>query len=288
MAVNTERSVKPTSRRSWARGNLLVTLLLWLSAILAAFPFFWMIRSSVMPEKQIMRIPPIWIPSSLTLEHFTDVLTTQPFGRYIVNSLLVALIVTAGQLVVASMGAYAFARLRFPGRDRLFLFYLATMIIPTQVTLIPQYVLISRFGWVDSYAALTIPFRSSAFLTFLLRQFFLSIPRDLEDAARIDGAGYFRTYATIVLPLSGPALATSALLAFMGSWTNFLWPLIVTRSRDLRTVPVGLAALQQEMGQTDYAQIMAGSVLAMLPMFILFLFLQRFIIESVAASGLKG
>jgi multiple sugar transport system permease protein len=121
-----------------------------------------------------------------------------------------------------------------------------------------------------------------------LRQFFLSIPRDLEDSARIDGAGYFRTFATIVIPLSGPALATSALLAFMGSWTNFLWPLIVTRSRDLRTVPVGLAALQEEMSRTNYAQIMAGSVLAMLPMFILFLFLQKYIIASVATTGMKG
>jgi multiple sugar transport system permease protein len=265
-----------------------VTLAIWASGILAAFPFIWMVRSAIMPEKQIMHFPPIWIPSSLTLAHFTDVLTRQPFGRYIVNSFLVAIVVTVGQLVIASMGAYAFARLRFPGRDRLFLLYLATMIIPTQVTLIPQYVLISRFGWVDSYAALTVPFLFSAFLTFLLRQFFLSIPRDLEDAARIDGAGYFRTYATIVLPLSAPALATGALLAFMTSWTNFLWPLIVTRSRDLRTVPVGLAALQQEMGQIDYAQLMAGSVLAMLPMFVLFVFLQRFIIESVAATGLKG
>lgn len=288
MTADIANPVKPFGRRAWAGGKPLVTLLLWLSAILAAFPFFWMIRSSVMPEKQVMHFPPIWIPSSLTLDHFADVLTTQPFARYVANSLLVALIVTAGQLIVASMGAYAFARLRFPGRDRLFLFYLATMIIPAQVTLIPQYVIISKFGWVDSYAALTVPFLSSAFLTFLLRQFFLSIPRDLEDSARIDGAGYFRTYATIILPLSGPALATSALLAFMGSWTNFLWPLIVTRSRDLRTVPVGLAALQQEMGRVDYAQIMAGSVLAMLPMFILFVFLQRYIIESVAASGLKG
>jgi ABC-type glycerol-3-phosphate transport system permease component len=288
MAVHGAQPIAPERRRPWSGGSALVTLLLWLSGVLAAFPFFWMIRSSVMPEKQIMKFPPIWIPSSLTLQHFADVLTRQPFGRYILNSLLVAVIVTVGQLVVASMGAYAFARLRFPGRDRLFLLYLATMIIPTQVTLIPQYVLISRFGWVDSYAALTVPFLSSAFLTFLLRQFFLSIPRDLEDAARIDGAGYFRTYATIVLPLSAPALATSALLAFMSSWTNFLWPLIVTRSRDLRTVPVGLAALQQEMGRVDYAQIMAGSVLAMLPMFVLFLFLQRYIIESVAASGLKG
>ncbi len=288
MAIDMAQPVRPATRRIWAGGKPLVTLLLWFSAILAAFPFLWMIRSAVMPENQIMRFPPIWIPDTLTLTNFADVLTTQPFGRYIANSLLVALTVTAGQLVVASMGAYAFARLRFPGRDRLFLLYLATMIIPTQVTLIPQYVLISQLGWVDSYAALTIPFLSSAFLTFLLRQFFLSIPRDLEDAARIDGAGFFRIYATIVLPLSGPALATSALLAFMGSWTNFLWPLIVTRTRELRTVPVGLAALQQEMGQTDYAQIMAGSVLAMLPMFILFIMLQKYFIESVAASGLKG
>ncbi len=275
-------------RSRGAGSKPLVTLLLWLSAILAAFPFYWMIRSSVMLEKQIMRFPPTWIPPSPTLQNFADVLTKQPFGRYIVNSLLVALVVTLGQLIVASMGAYAFARLRFPGRDRIFLVYLATMIIPTQVTLIPQYVLISQFGWVDSYAALTVPFLSSALLTFLLRQFFLSIPRDLEDSARIDGAGYFRTFATIVIPLSGPALATSALLAFMGSWTNFLWPLIVTRSRELRTVPVGLAALQEEMSRTNYAQIMAGSVLAMLPMFILFLFLQKYIIASVATTGMKG
>lgn len=279
---------KPAGRRRGVGGAPLVTVLLWLSAVLVAFPFYWMIRSSLMLEKEIMRFPPIWIPPAPSLQNFFDVLTKQPFGRYIVNSLLVALIVTIGQLIVASMGAYAFARLRFPGRDRIFLLYLATMIIPTQVTLIPQYVLISQFGWVNSYAALTAPFLSSAFLTFLLRQFFLSIPRDLEDSARLDGAGYFRTFATIVIPLSGPALATSALLAFMGSWTNFLWPLIVTRSRDLRTVPVGLAALQEEMSTTNYAQIMAGSVLAMLPMFILFLFLQKYIIASVATTGLRG
>ena len=288
MASNTFQSIKSIGRHRGTGSKPLVTLLLWLSAVLAAFPFFWMVRSSVMLEKQIMRFPPIWIPPSPTLQNFADVLTKQPFGRYIVNSLLVALVVTLGQVIVASMGAYAFARLRFPGRDRIFLVYLATMIIPTQVTLIPQYVLISQLGWVDSYAALTVPFLSSALLTFLLRQFFLSIPRDLEDSARIDGAGYFRTFATIVIPLSGPALATSALLAFMGSWTNFLWPLIVTRSRDLRTVPVGLAALQEEMSRTNYAQIMAGSVLAMLPMFILFLFLQKYIIASVATTGMRG
>jgi multiple sugar transport system permease protein len=280
--------VRTASRKPLVSGKTAITVLFWLSGLLAAFPFFWMVRSSIMPTRLIMKFPPVWIPTSVTLENFTHLLVRQPFGRYVFNSLLVATTVTLGQLIISSMGAYAFARLRFPGRDRLFLAYLATMVIPAQVTLIPQYVLVSRLGWVDSYASLTVPFLASAFITFLLRQFFLSIPRELEEAARIDGAGHFRIFATIVMPLAGPALATSALLAFIGNWTSFLWPLIVTRSRDLRTVPVGLAAFQQEMGVTDYGQIMAGSVLAMLPMFILFVLLQRHIIASLATSGLKG
>jgi multiple sugar transport system permease protein len=284
-SMSTQADVRP--RQRWSRGKATTGALLWIAGLLAAFPFLWMIRSAFLPTRYILRFPPIWIPPSVTLQHFTDLLTRQPFARYIFNSLLVASTVTVGQLAISSMAAYAFARLRFPGRERLFLLYLATMIIPTQVTLIPQYVLVSYFGWVDSYAALTIPFLSSAFVTFLLRQFFLAIPRDLEDAARIDGSGYFRTFATIVLPLAGPALATGGLLAFIGNWTSFIWPLIVTRSRELRTVPVGLAAFQQEMGQTDYGQIMAGSVLAILPIFILFVLLQRHIIQSLATSGLK-
>lgn len=265
------------------------TLLLWLSAAVVAFPFLWMLRSAFMPTKFIMRFPPLWIPPEATFDNFTKLLTRQPFLHYITNSLTVATIVTVGQVVISALSAYAFARLRFPGRDKLFLLYLATMVIPVQVTLIPQYVLVSQLGWIDSYAALTVPMLSSAFLTFLLRQYFLSIPMELEDAARIDGAGYLRIFATIIVPLSGPALATSALLAFIGNWTNYLWPLIVTRSREMRTVPVGLASFQDEMaGRTDYGQMMAGAVLSILPMFILFLLLQRFIVRSLATSGLKG
>jgi len=289
-----EKSTRPSRRRNplerlWPFISTAFTfLLLWFSAVLVSFPFVWTVRSSLMPTKEIMRFPPVWIPSGLTLEHYADVLSRQPFGRYIFNSLLVAIMVSILQVLIAAMGAYAFARLDFPGKNRLFLIYLATMIVPHQLTLIPQYVLVSRLGWVDEYPSLVVPFLFSALLTFLLRQFFLSIPRDLEDAARLDGAGYFRTFATIILPLSGPALATSGILAFMSSWTSFLWPLIVTRSREFRTVPVGLAALRDEQGTTDFAQIMAGTVLAMIPMFILFVLLQRYIIEGVAASGVKG
>ncbi len=278
-----------TGAKRRVRSSFVATALLWLSAAVVAFPFLWMLRSAFMPTKFIMRFPPLWLPPEVTFDNFAKLLTRQPFLLYIVNSLSVATIVTVGQVLISALSAYAFARLRFPGRDKLFLLYLATMVIPVQVTLIPQYVMISQLGWIDSYAALTVPLLSSAFLTFLLRQYFLSIPMELEDAARIDGAGYVRIFATIIVPLSGPALATSALLAFIGNWTNYLWPLIVTRSREMRTVPVGLASFQDEMaGRTDYGQMMAGAVLSILPMFILFLLLQRFIVRSIATSGLKG
>jgi multiple sugar transport system permease protein len=266
----------------------LAAALLILSAILVAFPFIWMIHTSLMPEDEVLQFPPVWIPSHLTLQHYMDALTFQPFGRYIVNSFIVAVTSTAGQLLTASMGAYAFARLRFPGRDKLFLLYLGTMMIPYQVTLIPQYVLISKLGWLNNYLALIVPSLGSAFSTFLLRQFFLSIPREMEEAAKIDGAGYMRIYATIILPLAKPALATVSLLTFMSSWTSFVWPLVVIQSTEMRTIPVGLAALQQQAGASDIAQIMAGAVMALVPMFVLFIFLQRYFIESIASSGLKG
>jgi multiple sugar transport system permease protein len=264
------------------------TLLLAAMALSVSFPFVWMIRSSFMLEAEAMHFPPIWIPSQVTLQHYSDVFTIQPMGRYILNSLFIAVVVVLGQLLTASMGAYAFARLHFPWRDRLFLLYLATMMIPSQVTLVPMYVMVSKVGWVNSYLALIVPGLFSVYLTFLLRQFFLSIPSELEDAAKIDGAGYVRTYSTIFLPLSQPALATCGLLAFMGSWTSFLWPLIVIRTREFRTVPIGLAALQQEMGYVDFPQLMAGSVMAILPIFVLFVFLQRYFIESIALTGMKG
>jgi multiple sugar transport system permease protein len=269
-------------------GDLLSTFALLIAALLVAFPFFWMVRTSIMPESEAMRFPPVWVPSSLTGKHYRDAVTLQPFVRYLLNSAFVTVTVVVGQLLTASMAAYAFSRLRFRGRDRLFLVYLATMMIPFQVTLIPLYVIISRAGLVDRLAALILPGLFSTYLTFLLRQFFLSIPAELEDAARIDGAGYLRVYATIILPLSKPALATCALFAFMGSWTSFLWPLIVISTRENRTVPLGLAALQQTMGYVDFPQLMAGSVMAIAPICTVFIALQRYFVPSVALTGLKG
>ncbi len=277
--------------QEWVSGHgqkSLANLLLAVFGALMAFPFFWMLRTSLLKEVDAAVFPPIWLPTYLELDGYFGVFTVQPFGRYILNSAFVAVTVMAAQLVTASLGAYAFARLQFPGRDKLFLLYLATMLIPAEVTIVPTFVLVSRVQLVDSLAGLIVPGLFSVFTTFLLRQFFLTIPFELEDAAKMDGAGYFRRYAQIVMPLSQPALATAAIFIFIGTWRNFLWPLIIIRTRELRTVPIGLAAIQQEQGHTDVPQLMAGSVMAIVPVIIVFLFLQRFYIEGVAMSGLKG
>jgi len=290
MVTTTSASAINRARRARLRtaSQTALTIMLIALGILVSFPFVWMIRSSVMLEKEALVFPPIWIPSEFTLASYIGALNIQPFARYILNSLFVSTTMMLGQLLTASMGAYAFARLRFPGRDKLFLLYLATMMIPSQVTLIPSFVLVSWLGWIDTYFAFIVPGLFSAYLTFLMRQFLLNIPKELEDAARIDGAGYIRTFATIIMPLAQSALITCGLLSFMGSWTSFLWPLIVTRSSDMRTIPIGLAALQQQQGYVNFPQLMAGSVMALLPIIVLFLSLQRYYMQGIATSGLKG
>lgn len=277
---------QPMTSRIWVK--LSGSLLLLVLGLLVSFPFLWMIRTSLLKETDAPKFPPIWIPDYFILNNYIGALTIQPFGLYLANSLFIALLAVITQLLTASLGAYAFARLRFPGRDQLFLLYLATMLIPSQVTMIPSYVLISRLGWVDSYMGLIVPGMFNVFITFLLRQFFLSIPMELEDAAKIDGAGYLRTYATIIMPLSKPALATASIFIFTGSWGSFLWPLLLIRTRELRTVPLGLAAMQLEQGHTNIPQLMAGSTLAIVPIILVFLLLQRYYIEGVTLTGLKG
>lgn len=285
------RQQRQIGLQEWVSGHSrmsLATLLLAVFGALMAFPFFWMLRTSLLSEVDAAVFPPIWLPTYLDLGGYFGVFTVQPFGRYILNSAFVAVTVMVAQLLTASLGAYAFARLQFPGRDKLFLLYLATMLIPAEVTIVPTFVLVSRVGMVDSLAGLIIPGIFSVFITFLLRQFFLTIPFELEDAAKMDGAGYFRRYFQIVMPLSQPALATASIFIFIGTWRNFLWPLIIIRTRELRTVPIGLAAIQQEQGHTDVPQLMAGSVMAIVPVIVVFLFLQRYYIEGVAMSGIKG
>jgi len=203
------------------------------------------------------------------------------------NSIFVSILITAGQVTTSAMAAYAFARLNFPGRDKIFFGYLATMMIPGAVTMIPVFILLRTLGWVDTYKALILPGIFTAYGTFMLRQFFLTLPKDLEDAAKIDGCNYPRIFWHIIIPLSKPALATLTTFTFMGSWMNLMWPLIVVNTHNKYTLPVGLAYFQGVHG-TDWALLMAGSMMMILPILIVFLFNQRFFVEGIKLTGIKG
>jgi len=260
-------------------------------AISMFLPFLWMFATSLKTLDAIFMQPRDWlhmfVPTMFIWENYAKVFDVVPFARFYVNSIMVGVVVTAGQVFTSSLAAYSFSRLTFPGRDKLFFAYLATMMIPQSVTLIPVFVLMNLFHWINSYKALIIPAMFSAYGTFLLRQFFMTLPKDLEDAAKIDGCGFFRTFVTIILPLSKPALATLTIFTFMANWGSFMWPLLVTNSMEMRTLPIGLESFQTQYS-TDWHLLMAASVMAMLPIVIIFLFTQRYFVESIKLTGVKG
>ena len=256
-------------------------------AVVAA-PFLWMISAAFKDPIGIMATPPAWIPSPVVLDNFTSAWTQVPFGNFMVNSLKVATAVTVGQLITCSLAAYAFARLRFPGRDICFALYLASLMVPSQVTIIPLYILMHHLGLTDNHASLILPGLASAFGTFLLRQFFLSVPRELEEAAIVDGAGLFRVLIVLILPLSVPALASLAIFTFNYYWNDFFTALIFLSSPQNLTLPVGLVLLQGTFASTSPAIMLAGVCLAVLPVLIVFVAGQRYIVEGITMTGLKG
>ena len=260
--------------------------ILSLGALIMIIPFLWMISTSLKTKGSVMILPPQLIPDEINFDNFVRVSEVFPVGRFFINSLFVAIVSTIGQLLTASMAAYAFARLKFRGRDVLFLIYLATLMVPMQVTMIPQFILMKYLGWLDTYQGLILPGIFNAFGTFLLRQFFLTIPRTLEEAAFIDGASHFRVYWQIILPLAKPALATLAVFSFMQSWNNFLWPLIIVGQKEMMTLPLGLSLLQGRW-TTDWNLMMAGVVISVLPVLAVYLFAQKYFIKGITLSGLK-
>src|SRR6266849_9436535 len=263
--IRVQQPVALAGRRGARRASLGAALsYVGLSAgtVVMLVPFVWMVSTSLKNGAAVFVYPPEWVPDPLVWSNYADVVRIMPFLRYLLNTTFVSGSVTLLQLVVSSLAAFAFARLRFPGRDRLFLAYLATLMVPGQVTLIPNFLIVKYLGWIDTYQALIIPQVFSAFGTFLLRQFFLTIPRELDDAARIDGASAFGFFRRILLPLSGPALATLEVFTFTAQWNNFLWPLIVINDAEMRTLTVGLRPL---VGQftVQYQLLMAGSVISL-------------------------
>lgn len=265
----------------------LVYALLALTGATMVIPFLWMLSTSLKAAGSVYALPPQWIPDPFVWGNYIETWRIQPFARFYLNSIIVTFSITIGQVLTSSLAAYAFARLDFRFRDTLFMAYLCTMMVPAAVTMIPVFILLSKLGWIDTYRALILPLAFSAYGTFLLRQFFMGIPKDLEEAAFIDGCGHFRIYLMIILPLSKPALATLSLFTFMGAWRDFMWPLVVTNSAEMRTLPVGLAAFQG-MYSTNWPLLMAASVLVMAPLVVVFLFNQRHFVESINMSGVKG
>jgi len=265
----------------------LLYLLLTAVALVILFPLLYALAVSFMTGAEATRYPPKFLPSGLDLNNYRTVLRRLPIPRYILNSFIVAGSVMLAQLVTASLAAYAFAVRAFRGRTVLFIIFLSTLMIPWEVTVIPNYQTITQWGWKDSYIGLIAPFVATGFGTFLLRQFFLTIPKELHDAATIDGCGSLRYLLTIVLPLSRPALGTLAVYSFLQTWNQYLWPLLVTDSKEMRTSQIGIAFLQNEES-VSYNLVMAGVVLVLVPTIALLIIGQRQLIRGLTAGSVKG
>ena len=273
------------NRRGSGRWWLYAILSVALVAVVA--PFAWMVLGSFKGEGELRQAPPTWWPHSASLDNYTQLFSKLDFGTYFTNSIVVAVAVTAGNLLFCSMLGYALAMLEFRGKRALFAVVMATLMIPGVVTFVPLFVLVANAGLINTLPGLFLPFLVSPFGVFLMRQFILGLPRDLLDAGRVDGAGELRIFARIILPLCGPALATLGILTFLGSWNNFLWPLVVAQSDRVYTLPVALALYSTGQNSTQYGLLLAGATVVVLPMLLVFLVFQRRFIEGIATTGIK-
>jgi multiple sugar transport system permease protein len=277
------RPVTPARAGGWALNFLLLAL-----GLLMFAPFYWMLVNSVLPREKAFALPPEWIPTEVTFANYREVFDLIPFGRLVLNSLKLTTIITVGALTTSTLAAYAFARLRFPGRDLLFIVLLSALMVPQQVTVIPTFILMRELGLLDTHEAIYLPALINVFGTFLLRQFFLTIPRDLEDAAKLDGAGHLRILWNVIIPLSGPALSALAIFIALAAWNEFFWANIFLSSPEKMTVPVGLVLISGRFGSGSPVVILAALSMIVVPILVVFVFAQRRITESVAMTGLRG
>jgi multiple sugar transport system permease protein len=269
--------------------HLLIYLVLIITGFIITFPFLYMLTSSFKTSQEVITVPPKLFPTVWQLGNYVEAVNIPnvDLARQLTNTVVVTAIVVVGQVLTSILAGYAFARLTFPGRDLLFFLYLGTLMVPFAVLIVPMYKIMQAFGWIDSLLALTIPWLFTAYGTFLLRQFFMGLPRDLEEAALIDGASRWGILFRICVPLAKPAIATLATFSFLYAWNSFLWPLIVINSPTKKVITQGIIDLQS-LYAVRVDLIMAGSVLAVLPTVIVYLFAQRYFIEGVATSGLAG
>jgi sn-glycerol 3-phosphate transport system permease protein len=282
-------ALRPSSLALRATGwKVLGYLTIVLLVVAVGAPLYWMAIASLKTNREIYTAPPTWIPVRPTLENFGIACRAVPFGNFFVNSVVVTALTTAAKLFNATLCGYAFAYLRFPGKQVILLIVLGALMVPEEITILPNYLTIARFGWVNSYAGLVVPACASAFGTFFLRQHFLTLPREVLEAAHVDGAGHLRTILDVVLPMSRPALITLLLLTVVQRWNDFLWPLIATNTATMRTLPIGIFFLFQQEGTTVWGAVMAGTLIVVLPVLVLYLWAQRYIVDGLASGAVKG
>jgi multiple sugar transport system permease protein len=274
-------------RRRRRREELALLAVLLPVAVVALFPFYWMVTTALTPRAAAVRVPPVLVPLDGTLENFAQLFAQAPVFLWAFNSLVIAVAIMVGHVIFDSMAGYAFARKRFPGKSLLFLLIVSSLMIPVHVTLVPRFILISELDLNNNPLGVILPSVADVFGIFLVRQFVQSLPRELEDAARVDGANEWQVFSKVIVPLSRPAIATVAIFSFVGAWNAFLWPLIVLSKRELLTLPVGVALLQQEFSSNLGLQ-MAGAAVGSVPMIVLFLLFQRFFLEGVRVGAVKG
>lgn len=271
--------------------SLLVKVLTYIALILGTafilLPFVWMVLTSIKPSNEVLQMPPKWFPSRVQWENYVEAFQHVPFFTYFRNSVIVAVCVTCCELCTTILASFAFARLEFRGKNLLFLLLVATMMVPGEILVIPNFVTLAKFGWINTYKALVAPWAASVFSIFLLRQQFASIPESYYQAARMDGCSDLRYLFTVMVPMSRPTIVSIALLKLINSWNSYMWPLIATNSREMRTLPVGLAYFSTEAG-THYHTLMAFSIMMITPTILVYLFTQKYIIQGVSRTGLKG
>jgi len=274
-------------RQSWG-GALASYLGLALMVLLTGLPVYWMIIGSFKPTTEIYQIPPTWIPTAPTITNFIDAWNSAPFGRYYLNTIIVTVFGSSFEIFFAITTAYAFAFLRFPKKEWLFLLLLAALMVPAQVTILPNYLTVGRLKWINTYQGIIVPGASVAYGAFLLRQYYRTLPIDILDAAKVDGASHLRMLWSIVTPLAMPAIISFGMLSVVAKWNDFLWPLIVTNAKEMRVLPIGIRGLILEEGSIEWGVVMAGTLFVVLPVLIVFLYAQRYIVEGIAAGAVKG
>lgn len=258
------------------------------AVLLIGLPVFWLVSGAMKSNREIFNPNPQWLPASVNFDNFVKAWDGAPFGKYYVNSFITTALGASAEIVMAITTAYALVFVRFPKRDWVFVLLLVALMVPEEVVIVPNYITVANWGLVNTYGGIVLPGASIAFGTFLLRQYFRTIPPDLIDAARVDGAGHLRTTLQVVAPVAAPAIATTGLLSIVAKWNEYLWPLIVTSSSDMRTLPIGISWLLDQEGNTEWGVVMAATLFVVVPVILIFLYAQRFLVSGIAAGAVKG